>query len=224
MNTEHNEPAAKQEKETIRVEAFSDGMFTIAITLLVLDLKVPRLESLHEGVSLASSLMRQWPSYVAFLTSFFTILIMWVNHHNLFTYIKRSDGLFLFLNGLVLLTVTVVPFPTALLAEYIRQPQASLAAAVYAGTFLCNCVAFNIMWRYAAKEKRLLDKNMNDALIAGIKRQAMTGMPLYLLAIILAFVSVSASVAMCMLLAVFFAVTGSMHHILVVKKKTVEMY
>jgi uncharacterized membrane protein len=216
MNTEPDTHALKQEKETIRVEAFSDGVFAIAITLLVLDLKVPHIKNSAE--SLVAALLGQWPSYLAFLTSFITILIMWVNHHNLFTYIKRSNGMFLFLNGLVLLTVTIVPFPTALLAGYIRHPQAGVAAAVYAGTFLCNCTAFNMLWRYAAKEKRLLNANMDDGLIKGIKRQALTGIPLYLLAVILAFVSVTASVATCMLLAAFFAVTVSMRHTLAAKK------
>ena len=209
MNSE-----AKQEKETLRLEAFSDGLFSIAITLLVLDLKVPRVESLGEGGDLTAALLAQWPSYLAFLTSFITVLIMWVNHHNLFNFIKRSDGMFLFLNGFVLLTVTVVPFPTALLAEYIRQPQAPVAAAFYAGMFLLNCVSFNLLWRYAAKGKRLLDADMPDALIKGINRQAMSGIPLYLAAVLLAFVSVKASVAACMLLAAFYAISSSVHRLL----------
>jgi len=210
--------AAQKEKETDRIEAFSDGVFSIAITLLVLDLKAPLLE----GGSLAQALARQWPSYLAFLTSFATILIMWVNHHHLFTLIRRSDGPLLFLNGMVLLTVTVVPFPTALLAEHFHHPQAGIAAAVYAGTFLCNCTSFNLLWRYAAKDKRLLDPGMSDALIAGIKRQALTGIPIYTLALVLAFVSLLASVAICMLLAAFFAVTGSRPQLMVPKKTTAK--
>jgi uncharacterized membrane protein len=215
-----SEPPGGQEKETLRTEAFSDGVFSIAITLLVLDLKVPRTESVQGGAGLAAALLAQWPSYLAFLTSFVTILIMWVNHHNLFTYIRRSDGLFLFLNGLVLLTVTVIPFPTSLLAAHFRQPEAHVAAAIYAGTFLCNCASFNLLWRYAAKGKRALDPGMDERLIAGIKRQAVTGMALYVVATLLAFVSVAASVAMCMALAAFFAVTGSMHHLLVAKGRS----
>ena len=222
MLNEGGEPADRPEKETSRTEAFSDGVFAIAITLLVLELKVPRLEGVPEQAGLIRALAAQWPSYLAFLISFITILIMWVNHHNLFTYIRRSDGLFMFLNGAVLLTVTVVPFPTALLAEYIRHPQASIAAAIYAGTFLCNCAAFAVMWRYASKGKRLLDQRLDAGLIQGIKRQAMTGIVLYILALGMAFVSVFVSVGMCLLLAVFFAVTGSMHHILAGRKKTVE--
>src|SRR5882672_2129896 len=94
--------------ETGRIEAFSDGVFAIAITLLVLDLKVPR--ALQDGRTLASSLGAMWPSYLAFVTSFATILIMWINHHRMFTLIGRADDRVMFYNGLLLLGVTVVPF------------------------------------------------------------------------------------------------------------------
>src|SRR5258707_7291898 len=111
-------PRERPEKETARVEAFSDGVFAIAITLLVLDLKVPRdVPADH----LAAELLRSWPSYGAFLVSFATIGIMWLNHHRLFTLIHRVDHALLVLNGLLLLTVTVVPFPTSLLAAYLGR-------------------------------------------------------------------------------------------------------
>ena len=95
-------PAERGEKETGRVEAFSDGVFAIAITLLILELKIPK------GASgkLPGLLVRQWPTFLAYLTSFATILVMWVNHHKLFTHIRRTTGAFLFLNGLLLLFVT----------------------------------------------------------------------------------------------------------------------
>ena len=102
--------------ETARIEAFSDGVFAIAITLLVLDLKVPR--GLAEGRTLADALLAQWPAYLAFASSFMTILIMWVNHHRIFTLVGQSDERLLFYNGLLLMGVTVVPFPTSLVAEY----------------------------------------------------------------------------------------------------------
>src|SRR5262245_58066326 len=101
-------------KETARIEAFSDGVFAIAITLLVLDMKVPGSKDLPADVRLISVLGRQWPTYLAYVTSFLTILIMWVNHHRLFQHIKRTDNPFLMLNGLLLMGVTIVPFPTGL--------------------------------------------------------------------------------------------------------------
>ena len=102
------------QNETSRVEAFSDGVFAIAITLLILDLKVPSAPQGHLGPALT----RQWPTYGAFLISFAFIGIMWVNHHRLFNHIRHSDNRLIFLNLLLLLGVTVVPFPTALLAAH----------------------------------------------------------------------------------------------------------
>ena len=114
MNAAHG--AAADAKETARIEAFSDGVFAIAITLLVLDLKVPR--GMAEGRDLLAALVGQWPAYLAFVTSFATIGIMWINHHRMFTLIGRTDDGLLVLNGLLLLGVTFVPFPTGVLAEY----------------------------------------------------------------------------------------------------------
>src|SRR5438270_13814781 len=99
--------------ETSRIEAFSDGVFAIAITLLILDVHVP---TISQG-PLGAALRRQWPTYIAYLISFAFIGIMWVNHHRLFNHIRRSDNGLMFLNLLLLLGVSAVPFPTALLAR-----------------------------------------------------------------------------------------------------------
>src|SRR5258708_8358745 len=107
-----------EEKETGRIEAFSDGVFSIAITLLVLDMKVPQPADVEQG-SLLAELLKQWPVYLAFLASFFFILILWINHHPLFTAIRRSDNNLMLLNGLLLLGVILVPFPTSLVSEYL---------------------------------------------------------------------------------------------------------
>src|SRR5256886_1464698 len=125
-------------KETGRIEAFSDGVFAVAITLLVFDLKVPPQSAL-EAISVAGLgkvLYEQWPSYLAFITSFATILIMWVSHHSIFKLVDKSDKPFLFANGLLLMLVTVVPFPTSLVSEYLTTPAAATACAVYAGIFV----------------------------------------------------------------------------------------
>src|SRR5437899_1855756 len=106
-------PSDPMQTETARIEAFSDGVFAIAITLLILEIKVPGLQ---QG-RLAGALLRQWPSYLAFLLSFVYIGIMWMNHHRMFTHIRRSNDTLLLLNLLLLLGVTVVPFPTAVLAS-----------------------------------------------------------------------------------------------------------
>ena len=111
-------------ESTTRLEAFSDGVFAIAITLLILEIKVP-----HAEHGLWAGLAALWPSYAAFALSFIVILIMWVSHHELMHMIHRVTYPILFVNGLLLLTVTFVPFPTAVLAEHLNTPAASSAVA-----------------------------------------------------------------------------------------------
>jgi uncharacterized membrane protein len=197
------------EKETGRVEAFSDGVFAIAMTLLVLDLKVPKAETLAAPAGLLPALTRQWPTFAAYLTSFATILVMWVNHHKLFNHIRRTNGAFLFLNGMLLLFVTFVPFPTALVSEYVRRPEARTAAAIYAGTYFALAIVFNLLWRYASAGGRLLDSRSSPAEVRAITRDYSFGPVLYFAAFLLAFLSVPASLGLCLGLAAFFAITGS---------------
>jgi len=197
----------QEEKETGRLEAFSDGVFAIAITLLVLEIKAPSHESVQQH-GLAHLLAALWPSYLAFFTSFITILVMWVNHHHIFTLIRRSDHAFLYLNGLLLFLVTFVPFPTSLLAEFLLDPDGKVAANLYTGTFLAISFAFNLLWRYAAKGKRLLAAGAKREEVDQISKLGRTGFPLYLAAFGASFVSESASIGICLLLALYFALRG----------------
>jgi len=202
-------PMSEEAKETGRIEAFSDGVFAIAITLLVLDMKVPGAKDLPQDVRLISVLGRQWPTYLAYVTSFLTILIMCVNHHRLFQHIRRTDQVFLMLNGLLLMGVTVVPFPTGLVAEYLHHREARAAAGVYSGCFVVIAIFFNVLWRYASHRGRLLVKNHNPDIVAGITRQYRFGPVMYAVAFRASFIRVTASVGICLGLARFFAVPGS---------------
>jgi len=194
---------AAEVRETARIEAFSDGVFAIAVTLLVLNLQVPH--NMREDRELLRALLNQWPSYLAYVTSFATISIMWLNHHRLFTLIKRTDTTLLLFNGLLLLGVTFVPFPTAVLAEYIPRDGAHIAAAVFSGTYAVLAVFFNLLWRYAAHKNRLLDHRADAHLVGAITRGYSYGLPVYLLTFLLAFISVAASVTMNLVLAIFWA-------------------
>ena len=211
---ENKHHALMDEKETGRIEAFSDGVFAIAVTLLVLNIKIPHINELSANTGLFLVLLKQWPSFLAYFISFVTILIMWVSHHRLFNYIKRSNDMFLFLNGLLLMFVTFVPFPTALLAEYIETPHANVVAAVYAGTYLLVAVVFNILWLYASKRKRLLGRTADPCFVQNITRQYRFGPPLYLVAFLFAFINAYTSVFTCFILAVFFALTGAISRLL----------
>jgi uncharacterized membrane protein len=182
--------------ETARIEAFSDGVFAIAITLLVLELKVP-----FDG-PLSVALRRQWPSYIAFLLSFTFIGIMWVNHHRLFTQIRRADDGLLFLN-LLLLGVTVVPFPTSVLARHLGTAEGRTAAAVFNGTYVVIAIFFNVLWRYAIA-RRLLHESESHS-VQAIARQYAVGPLLYLTCFLLSWWSVPFSLLLNLGLAIFFA-------------------
>ena len=189
-------------KETGRVEAFSDGVFTIAMTLLVLNIKVPNTD---QPGQLGSLLWQQWPSYLAFVISFAFIGIMWVNHHRLFVHIRRIDHMLLVLNGALLLGVTAVPFPTAVLAQYLGKADEKAATMLYAGTYVVVAVFFNVLWRYAASGHRLLGEEVDEAEVNRITRQYAYGPLLYLACFVLAYINVAASLALNVGLAIFFA-------------------
>jgi len=197
------------EKETGRIEAFSDGVFAVAITLLVLNIQPPPHDALPQGpYGLLDFLGRQWAIYLAFVTSFATIGIMWVNHHRLYTHIKRADNTLLLLNLLLLLVIVFVSFPTALMAEYITQPDPRVAAVIYSGTFLLMAICFNLVWRYAAHKNRLLDSNANIQEVRAITGQYRLGPLFYSVTFVLAFFLPLASIVLELLLAIFFAVPG----------------
>jgi uncharacterized membrane protein len=185
--------------ETTRIEAFSDGVFAIAITLLVLDIHVPPISA----GPLASTLARQWPTYVAFLISFAFIGIMWVNHHRLFSHIRRCDSALMFLNLLLMLGVTVVPFPTALLAAQLLGRRSNRAAAVFNGTYFVIAIFFNLLWFHAVKSGLLDSGAIKSA--GDISRRYGIGPLSYLICLGLTWISVPASLALNMGLAIFFA-------------------
>jgi uncharacterized membrane protein len=193
--------------ETARIEAFSDGVFAIAITLLILEIKIP----IPGSVPLSVQLVRQWPSYISFVISFSFIGIMWINHHRLFTHIKRSDDWLLVLNLLLLLGVTAVPFPTAVLAAHLGHSDQRAAALLYNGTYFFISIFFNVLWRYASShDHRFLAADVDKAAVEKITLQYAFGPLFYLVCLMLAWVSVSASLMVNMVLACFFALPPSM--------------
>jgi len=135
-------PNKHPEKETSRIEAFSDGVFAIAITLLILEL----IQFLHSQTDhgLLKLLFNHWESYLAFVIGFLTILVCWINHHLVFTYINKTDSNLMWVNGFVLLMVTFTPFPTAILAQYFVK-EAHLALGIFGiNYFLMAVAAYNI--------------------------------------------------------------------------------
>lgn len=198
---------AHEEKETGRLEAFSDGVFAIAVTLLVLELKVPELSAAGgSSGALAKALLQQWPSYVGLVTSFFTVLIMWVHHHAILRNVCRTDAWLHFANGCLLLGVTFVPYPTSILARYLQTSAAKMAMTFYAGTFVFMAICFYVFIR-AAFRKPLLSVNASMEFVAKTCHEYMFGPPLYLAATLAALIDVRLSLAICTALWIFWATT-----------------
>jgi uncharacterized membrane protein len=188
--------------ETTRLETFSDGVFAIAVTLLILEVRVDR------SGSLAHDLVAAWPSYLAYVISFLTIGIIWVNHHTVFGQIGRVDRTFLFVNVLFLMAVAFIPFPTSLIAEHLGEEEATPAAFTYGLTLTVTAVCFSALWFYAVRAK-LLRSDADPATVAGISRSYLPGAPLYLTATLLALVLPNLSVAMYAGIALFYVVESS---------------
>jgi uncharacterized membrane protein len=187
--------------ETARVEAFSDGVFAIAITLLILEIVVKVPHGVRDTGQLRADLAHLWPSYLAFVASFATIGVMWLNHHRLFTLIEKSDDGLIALNLLLLLGVTWVPFPTALLAEYLVEPGQRIGGIIYAASFLVLAVVFNVMWRYVVKQK--LCKDHLD--VVAISRQYAAGPVLYAALVAIGAVNAVACLLVSAAIAIYFA-------------------
>jgi uncharacterized membrane protein len=186
------------EPGTDRLEAFSDGVFAIAATLLVLEFKV------HSGHDLGRQLLHLWPSYLAYVTSFVTIGIIWMNHHHTCSLIGRVDRTFLFLNILLLMTVAFLPFPTSLVARHLRGEGAEAAALAYGATFVLMSVLYNIWWRYASGGRRLIADGVPDSALRAISRAFDPGVPMYGTVFVLAFFSPLASVLLTFAIAAFY--------------------
>jgi uncharacterized membrane protein len=196
-------------RDMARTDAFSDGVIAIAITLLAFDLVVPSLEQSSTSGGLLRALLDQWPNYLAFFTSFLTIIIMWVNHHRLFSMFRAADQGLMILNGLLLMGITVVPFTTKLIAEYLVSPTQGdviVAAMIYSGWLLVIAFFYQAVWRYASRKRRLLRASITDEQVRQISRQYRFGPPIYLMATLLALFSPLLSLLAALGVAIWFAI------------------
>jgi len=186
---------------TSRLEAFSDGVFAIAATLLVLELRVP-----SDTTALGDALLRLWPAYAAYLVSFLTIGIIWVNHHTLLEHCRRVDRRFLYLNLMLLIAVGIVPFPTALVGQYILSEHgASAALLVYGHGAVLIAIAFTGVFLYATHDHRLMGDTESARRVRKEGRLFPIGLAAYSLGIALAFVAPIASLAVYGATALFYA-------------------
>ncbi|MBV9688797.1 MAG: DUF1211 domain-containing protein [Ktedonobacteraceae bacterium] len=201
-----NNPETVSVLSKSRIEAFSDGVFAVAITLLVLGIHLPTFTvtpKTHAEIAqqLLLGLEQQWPAYASYVFSSIIVGIYWVAHHNTFHYIIRSDRNLLWLNILLLICIVFIPFPTTLLGQY---PEQQVSVIVYAGTLVITGIVLQLLWWYATSNYRLVDRNIDAELVQRATRRNLMAPLIYLLAIALSFLSVQASLGLLILVPVYY--------------------
>ncbi|MDP4229031.1 MAG: TMEM175 family protein [Bacteroidota bacterium] len=169
-----------------RLETFCDGVFAIALTLLVLEIKTPAVDNIHSSDDLWHALSHLLPSVFAFLLSFTIIVISWVNHHALMKLINKSTAPFIYANVFLLLTVVILPFPTALFAEFGFTDAATPAVVLYSFVMLLTNIGWILIARTALKPV-LAKSDEAEATIRQILKQGKSAFILYSVCTILAF-------------------------------------
>jgi TMEM175 potassium channel family protein len=190
-----------------RLEAFSDGVFAVAITLLVLEIKVPEVA----GGKLAHALGEQWPSYASYVVSFAVIGVIWMNHHAVFEHLARVDRRLMAHNLFLLLWIVLIPWATSLMATYMREGGEGerVAAVVYAATMTLMGVGFGALWKYASRDRRLLGADLTDDEIRRRTFRFTIGAPLYVVALVVALLSAPVCLVIIGALAVYYALPGA---------------
>jgi uncharacterized membrane protein len=191
--------------KTDRTEVFSDGVLAIAITLLVLDLRVPARDTLKG--SLAHALGHEWPALFAYVASFLAIGIIWVNHHAVFNLIGIVDRLVMFLNLLLLMCVAAIPFTTALLSEYLTAggSNSRTAALIYSFVMLAMALCFSALYRYVAHRPAMLAQGVDPVVVRrSLVRFSVIGLTLYGLTIVVALISAIACLALHLIIALYY--------------------
>ena len=202
MNTT---PGSKPAVTTARLEAFSDGVFAIAITLLIFGIKVPAVAN-HDASELKRQLWALWPGYLSFAASFAIISVFWIGHHQMFRLISRSDRTLLWLNNAFLMCVAFIPFPTSLLGVY---SDLRIAIIFYSGAIIVTGVVFYALWAYASTGDRLLYAGIPARVVKIAGWRILIGALFYGVAIVLAFVSPMASRILLLVIPFFYLLPSS---------------
>ncbi len=183
---------------TDHMNAFSDGVYAVAITLLALNIQAPRPPDMS-AQALIAELLRQWPSYLAYGVSFLVVGSVWISHHQMSRYIRQGDHVLMVLNLLLLLDVVLIPFATNLLALFMISPaQSQVATFVYGAIWTISGIFFNVTWWYAQRQ-RYVDIQLTEVELKHITRRYRAGPLLYLLGCLASFISAWLSLGLYLL-------------------------
>ena len=173
---EANKSIEKQhQKETSRIEAFSDGIFCVAITLLAIEIGV-EMKNTETNKELMHDIFNLWPKYLAYFISFTNVLLAWIGHHSLFKNLRNTDNFVMVSNGLLLMLVALVPFPTKTLGLYMQTGAFKAAVIFYTAYFVMISLAFRLLWYAACRKKDLLIHHLTDIQIKRITKNENIGL------------------------------------------------
>ena len=195
------------ETPTSRIEAFSDGVFAIIITLLVLEIHVPQVQGKDVSAALAHSLLAMGPKFLTYILSFVIVCIWWVAHHQLFHILKRSDRGLLWLNSLFLLWLAFIPFPTALMGDF---PGERIAVMGYGTITTLAGASFTFMRYYAFYLAKLVDESIDRSLLRSAMLKSALNPVLHSIAVLLAFVDTRLSIALYIILPLMFFIPSKL--------------
>jgi uncharacterized membrane protein len=225
MTTPADNNAAGYGMSTGRLEALSDGVLAIVITLLILaftdaDKEIANSRSMSSD-ELVGFLLGLWPHLLGYVLSFVLIAIYWILHHHMFHYIRRADRGLLWLNLLFLMSVAFVPFPTDLLSTCILH-ESNVIVILYGATHLICGLMLAAVWGYATRQRRLVADGIDPAVVRATMQTTLTGPALYLLAICASFASTSAAIVVYCIVPLLYIVPGKMDRMWLMFDHTVD--
>lgn len=193
---------------TTRIETLGDGVFAIAMTLLILEIRIPVLDPKSAATELPGALLAMWPRFLCYLISFVTLGVYWVAHHLHFYTIERADRMLLWINILFLMTIGFVPFSTALIGAYVSE---RIPVVLYGANMIAASLVLQWHWSYATHHHRLVRADLDPALVRSVTQVIMAGPVVYLIAIALAWISTSLSIAAYLLVNLLYIIPGGIH-------------
>ncbi len=194
-----------------RVDAFSDGVFAIACTLLVLNLHIPELTKNASSSELWHALLIQWPRLFSFIISFAVIAIFWMGHHIVMHYVRRVDRMFLNINSLYLLLIAFIPFVAGLIGEHGTNVVAQL---IYGTTLIMTSLALAYLWHYSSHHHRLVDADLNSNMIHLATKMLLIGPVFFLIALGFAFINTRVSIWFYVIVPLLYVVAGPVDRIM----------
>jgi uncharacterized membrane protein len=197
----------KQQKETVRIEAFSDGVFCVAITLLAIEIGVEANHTLtNEG--LLHALIQRWPICLAYCISFVNILLAWIGHHGLFKNLRNTNTAVMVSNGFLLMLIALVPFPTKTLGLFLQTGAFKTAVIFYTGYFVLISIAFRLLWYAASKGKDLLVDDISSETVKKITKNENLGLLCNGIILAVAFVSPWTALTMSFIMWIYWILLG----------------